>query len=553
MSHETPYTSPATAPMHTPQRQAHAAPTPPPLPETVHTLVIGGGTGGSAFTAVTSALSDETVLLVEAGPDYGAAEDGNWPADVLDARSIPLSHDYSLSTGTTVGEGVLDLPRARILGGCSSHNGCTASLGAAADYDEWAARGNPGWDADSVLPLLEWVRGRFRVRRYTTDELTEPQQAFVQAGQAVGLPFADDLDDIAAGEGIGPMPVNVVDGHRYNAAFAFLDAVRDRPNLTICGDTPVERLEIRDGRAVGAWLLRDGEPRLVTAERIVLAAGAYHSPALLLRSGIGAAEELSALGVQVAADRPGVGKHLLDHSCVQLDFHGRPGLVEDLSRLDWNPDEQTVGRKRSSRCDEGPYDLHVFMVAGANSGHPGLPPITLYGGAMRARSEGTVTLAGDLDVSHPVIDHRYGSDPDGYDRQVLSEALDLLRSMAKVPELAAVLGEPAVVEHDPLEQIVNYCHPAGSCAMGPDSDPEAVVDAHGAVHGVQGLYVADASIMPAITRGNINLPTAMIGAKIALTLLGLEADAVITALPVADRAPEAPAAALPTTGTKAQS
>ncbi|PRY10569.1 GMC family oxidoreductase [Kineococcus rhizosphaerae] len=552
MSHETPYTSPATAPAHTPQRRTHDAPAPPPLPEAVHTLVIGGGTGGAVFTAVTAALSDETVLLLEAGPDYGAADEGRWPADVLDARSIPLSHDYGLSTATTVGDGVLDLPRARVLGGCSSHNGCTASLGAAADYDEWAARGNPGWDAASVLPLLEWVRGRFRVRRYTTDELTEPQRAFVRAGQAVGLPFADDLDDIAAGEGIGPMPVNVVDGQRYNAAFAFLDAVRDRPNLTVCGDTPVQRLEIREGRAVGAWVSRDGEARLVRAERVVVAAGAYHSPALLLRSGIGAADELSALGVPVAVDRRGVGKHLLDHSCVQLDFHGRAGLVEDLSRLGWNPDEQTVGRKRSSLCDEGPYDLHVFMVAGANSGHPGLPPITLYGGAMRARSEGTVTLAPDLDVSRPVIDHRYGTDPDGYDRQVLSEALDLLRSMARVPELAAVLGEPATAEHDPLEQIVNYCHPAGSCAMGPASDPEAVVDARGAVHGIEGLHVADASIMPAITRGNINLPTAMIGAKIALTLLGLGPDEVTTALPVAHHAPDAPAALVTTTGTKAR-
>ena len=269
-------------------------------------------------------------------------------------------------------------------------------------------------------------------------------------------------------------------------------------------------------------------PQVVHAGRVVVAAGAYHSPALLLRSGIGPAADLRALGVDVVADLPGVGGHLLDHSCVQLDFHGKDGLLGDLARTPWNPDEQTVGRARSSQCDAGPYDIHVFMVAGANSGHPGLPPISLYGGAMRARSEGRVTLRSVDPDDAPLIDHRYGTDPDGHDRLVLSEAVDLLRSMAADSELAAVLGRPATTA-DPLDRIVNYCHPAGSAKMGPASDPTAVVDAPGAVHGVDGLYVADASVMPAISRGNINLPTAMIGARIAAGLLGVKpADAVAT-------------------------
>ena len=120
----------------------------------------------------------------------------------------------------------MDLPRARILGGCSSHNGCTASVGARADYDDWAAQGNAGWASADVEPLLRLGPGRFRVRRYAMDELTSPQAAFVRAGLAAGLPFADDLDDIDAGPGIGPMPANIVDGVRWNAAFAFLDPVR---------------------------------------------------------------------------------------------------------------------------------------------------------------------------------------------------------------------------------------------------------------------------------------------------------------------------------------
>lgn len=498
------------------------------LPSRVDTLVIGGGTGGSAFTGVLARHSDESILLVEAGPDYGAFADSRWPADMLDALAIPLSHDYDLATTATGTAPSIDLPRARIIGGCSAHNGCTASIGAAHEYDEWARlAGDAGWTAEQVLPLLEWVRDCFRVSHTTMEELTPPQRAFVEAGIAVGLPLDFDLDDIAAASGIGPMPVNIVDGVRWNGAFAFLDAVRARPNLRIVGGVQAEQVTVENGAITGAWLIADGERVHVAASRVVVAAGAYHSPAILLRSGIGPRDELAAIGLEAVVDLPGVGKHLLDHSCVQLNFAGRDGLVDELRALEHHPDEQTVGRARSSVCDDGPYDIHVFMVAGENSGHPGLPPISLYGGAMRAKSEGEVTLGADLDIVTPLIDHRYGTDPEGYDRQVLSEALALLRSMAGQVGLADVLGEEVTDGTDPLDRIVNYCHPAGSCKMGAASDPAAVVDGTGKVHGVRGLYVADASIMPTITRGNINLPTAMIGARIAATALGI-APTVVT-------------------------
>ncbi len=170
------------------------------------------------------------------------------------------------------------------------------------------------------------------------------------------------------------------------------------------------------------------------------------------------------------------------------------------------------------------------MVAGANSGHPGLPPITLYGGAMRAQSEGRVWLRQAGPDVIPVIEHRYGTDPGHHDRAVLAESLDLLQAMTGDPDLSEVLGRPASRDSDPLTDIVSYCHPAGTCKMGPASDPAAVVDPTGAVHGVEGLYVADASIMPSITRGNINLPTAMIGARVASGILKLTpADAVTAA------------------------
>ncbi|MEU1666743.1 GMC family oxidoreductase [Streptomyces sparsogenes] len=497
------------------------------LPPEVSTLVVGGGTAGAAAAAMLARHSTDSILLLEAGPDYGAFGDHRWPSDVLDARAIPLSHDWGISTVPTISAPSLDLPRARVMGGCSSHNGCTASLGARADYDDWARQGNPGWEAATVEPLLHWVHDRFRVRRYRHEELTIAQAAFVTAGLRSGLPFADDLDDLEAGVGIGPMPVNIVDGVRWNAAFAFLDPVRQAEHLTIAGDCLVRRLLFERGVVVGAEVATAGGTQIIRAGRVVVAAGAYHSPALLLRSGIGAANELAPLGIHCVADLPGVGRHLLDHPCVQRDFHGRKGLLDELAHMSWNPDEQTVGRARSSRCDDGPYDIHVFMVAGANSGHPGLPPISLYGGAMRAVSEGRVTLRSADPHANPLVDHRYASDPEGHDLAVLTEALELLDQMTAVPELAAVLGKPASTT-DPLQHIVNYCHPAGTCKLGPENDPDAVVDTHGAVHGIEGLYVADASIMPSITRGNPNLPTAMIGARIAADLLKLSpAEAVM--------------------------
>jgi len=500
------------------------------LPAEAGTIVVGAGTGGAAAAATLAAHSAESVLVLEAGPDYGSFAAGQWPKDVLDAKAIPLSHDWGLTTASASGR-VLDLPRARVVGGCSSHNGCTASLGAREDYDDWARQGNPGWEAATVEPLLDWAHQCFRVRRYRLDELTIAQQAFVDAGVRAGLPFADDLDDLDAAAGIGPMPVNIVDGVRWNAAFAFLDPVRRSEHLVIAGNSTVRRLLLEHGRAVGVEVSdAAGRPKRIRAERVIIAAGAYLSPALLQRSGIGPASELTALGVDPVINLPGVGGHLLDHACVQLDFHGRDGLLDELAETPWNPDEQTVGRARSSRCDAGPYDIHVFMVAGLNSGHPGLPPITLYGGAMRAKSEGQVTLRQAEPDVMPVIEHRYGTDPDHHDRAVLAESLDLLQAITGDPDLSEILGQPASRDHEPLADIVSYCHPAGTCKMGPASDPAAVVDPTGAVHGVEGLYVADASIMPSITRGNINLPTAMIGARVASGILKLTpADAVPTA------------------------
>jgi choline dehydrogenase len=492
-----------------------------------HTLILGAGTAGATLAGLLAECSSDPVLLLDAGPDHGPFAGGRWPTDLLDARAIPLSHDWGLTSGDLYPHRVLDFPRARVVGGCSAHNGCTAAVGAHEDYDDWARRGSPGWDAAEMEPLLDLVRTRFRVRAFGDDELTATQAAFVAAGQEAGLPHATDLDRMEAGVGIGPMTANVVDGVRWNAAFAFLDPVRDVPHLRVLGGALADRLIVEGDRVVGAWVILDGLQQSVRAERVVLCGGAYGSPAILLRSGIGPADESRRVGLEPVVDLPGVGANLLDHPCVQLDFEGSAEFQASL--LDGGPDEQSVGRARSSLCDDGPYDIHVFIVAGANSGHPGLPPISLYGGAMRARSQGTVRLRDSRPDSLPVIDPRYLSDPDGHDRQVLTEARELLHEIVARPRLARLLGRARGGDDDLARAVVNYCHPAGTCRLGPASDPGAVVDQHGRVHGFENLYVADASLMPAITRGNINLPTAAIAARAAAALLEREPAAIAAA------------------------
>jgi choline dehydrogenase len=426
-----------------------------------------------------------------------------------------------------------------VVGGCSAHNGCTASVGARADYDEWEGLGNPGWGAASMEPLLDLARSRFRVSAIATDDLTPVQAAFVEAGRSRGLPFADDLDRLEAGPGIGPMTANVVDGLRWNASFGFLDPSRSRDSLRVLGGALIERLEIEDGRAVSAVATIAGERRSIRAERFVVCAGAYGSPAILLRSGVGSPSELAELGIDLRHELKGVGENLIEHPCLQVNFAGGEEFHRAVRELPSHPDEQAIARARSSLCDEGPYDVHIFLVAGANTGHPDLPPISLYASAVKARSAGKVSLASAEPAVGPIVDYRFLSDPEGHDRSVLAEARQMVREIVAEPGFAAQLGPCLTDDERPIEQLLSgYCHPAGTCALGPDPADGAVVDHEGRVHGLANVFVADASVMPTITRGNINLPTAAIAARVAAGLLGFEPAELADAAPRLSPPPE---------------
>jgi len=211
-----------------------------------------------------------------------------------------------------------------VIGGCSAHNGCVALAGHRRDYDTWAELGNPGWDWASVAAAFERARAALQVRQVDPDEASPFHAAFADACVSAGLARQENLDNPDGVAEVGFSPVNIRDGVRWNAAFAYLDPARACANLQIVGEVLVDRLEVAGGRAVAAHVIRDGIPSSIQAERIVLCGGAYGSPAVLLRSGIGPPDPLRALGIQPVHPLPGVGHGLQDHPSASLTVSGTP-------------------------------------------------------------------------------------------------------------------------------------------------------------------------------------------------------------------------------------
>jgi choline dehydrogenase len=494
-------------------------------------VVVGGGSAGCVAAARLSSTRRLRVLLIEAGPDYAGVR--QLPDDVADASAPTTDHDWGFVSEPDGSGGVIGLPRGRLIGGCSATNGAFLMRGWPDDYNRWAAAGNRGWSFDELLPCFrdlesdadvddEWHgrSGPVPVHRTAYDQLSPLHRAFVDSACAAGHSLVFDHNRPGA-IGVGSLPRNVSNGLRMSAALTHLAPARTRPNLTVRSGTVVDRVELSGTAAVGVRLA-GGE--MVESDRVLLTAGSYCSPAILMRSGIGPSAELAKHGIEVRVDLPGVGVGLADHPLVAVDLPTSPGFT--------GPRFQTMLTMRSSYADPGgPPDLHVFAAGPFDD--PSSPTGGVFGvvtGLLSPSSRGRVRLRSAEPDDPPRIDIGHLSTAEDLRRMV--EATRHARRLARTRPLAdfvrgaELAPGPTIADDDEdgltasiAARVGSYHHPVGTCAMGTRPAAGAVVDSTGAVHGTDGVWVADASVMPSLPAANTNLTAMVVGDRIASWLL----------------------------------